>query len=126
MMSRAVKIAIADDHPTFRKCLKSILEREPDFIIIGEAEDGLEAIKIAYTLRPDVFLMDLNMPIMNGYKATEVITSKYPETKVIVLSMHSDDGVRVRALGAGACHFLCKGCNSAGISASIRSAVNPA
>ncbi len=105
---RRILIAIADDHLFFRETLRRLLVIDPELYLVGEAGNGLEAVDVVDTYRPDVILMDINMPIMDGFEATKIITSKYPSTKVIILSFHSDDGFRVRAQESGACHFLSK------------------
>ncbi len=115
-----IRIAIVDDHAVLRNGVACILRNQPDLAVVAEAENGLIAIEMVDRLLPDVVLMDLNMPVMDGYAATKIIKAKHPQVKVIVLSMHNDDGVRARALEAGACHFLSKDCTPAGIVAAIR------
>src|SRR5512138_1021805 len=114
-MASPVRVAVVDDHAVFRQCIRHLIGQAPDLALIAEAENGLAAVEIVDAHRPDVVLMDLNMPIMDGFEATRIITAKYPRTRVVVLSMHSDDGIRVRALESGACHFLSKDCRPAGI-----------
>jgi DNA-binding NarL/FixJ family response regulator len=86
----AVKILIVDDHQIIRQGLKLLLAQEPDFEVVGEAADGHEAVAEAERLTPDVVLMDVNMPAMNGIEATRIIKQQHPAVKVIVLSMFDD------------------------------------
>jgi two-component system response regulator DegU len=120
-MNRTIKVAIVDDHEVFRKCIRVIIEREPDFALVAEADNGLSALEMVNEHRPSVVLMDLNMPVMDGFSATSIIKSRFPQIRVMVLSMHSDEGIRVRAMEAGASHFLSKDCNPSGIVNLIRS-----
>ena len=115
-----IRVGIVDDHVVFRQSLRSILVTYRDLVVIGEADNGLAALEMADEHRPDVILMDLNMPLMDGLQATEIITSKHPRTKVVVLSMHTDDGVRALAREVGASHFLSKDSNLKGIADVIR------
>jgi len=105
---RAVRIAIVDDAPVFRKSLRSALERQPGLEIVAEAEDGRRAIQLAESARPDVILMDLSMPVLNGIDATRVITASHPDIRVIILSMHASENVSDEAAAAGACRCLAK------------------
>ena len=115
-----LRIAIVDDHPVFRDTLHRILKREPDLFVVAVAGDGLAAIEIAGQHHPDVMLVDVRLPKMDGVEATRVIKSKHPQIRVIVLSLFMDDGTRVKALGAGAYHYLSKGSNRNEILAAIR------
>ena len=110
-----IRVAIFDDHAVFRKVLRIILEKQHDLTLVAEADNGLTAVEMVDEHRPDVVLMDINMPVVNGLDATGIITSKYPRTRVVILSMHSDDGVRVRAKEVGASHFLSKDCQPKGL-----------
>jgi DNA-binding NarL/FixJ family response regulator len=101
-----VRIAIVDDVPVFRRSLRSALERQPGLEIVAEADDGRQAIELANRHRPDVILMDLSMPVLNGIDATRVITSSHPTIRVIILSMHASESAD-EAVRAGAC--LCIG-----------------
>lgn len=115
-----VRVAIVDDHAVFRQCIRRLIGQAPDLALVAEAENGIAAVEMVDAHRPDVVLMDLNMPIMDGFEATRIITAKYPRTRVVVLSMHSDDGIRVHAIESGACHFLTKDCRPSGILTVIR------
>ncbi len=102
------RILLADDHGVVRKGLRFLLESEPDLNVVGEAADGHEAVSLAQSLLPDVVVMDIAMPRLNGIDATSQIVHARPETAVIILSMHSDEEYVVRALSAGAKGYLLK------------------
>jgi DNA-binding NarL/FixJ family response regulator len=103
-----IKILIVDDHSVVRQGLRMFLELEPDFIIEGEAIDGVDALQKVAELNPDVILMDLLMPIMGGVRATEIIKRDYPEIEVIVLTSVLEDSTLVNAIRAGAIGYLLK------------------
>lgn len=103
-----IRILLADDHGVVRKGLRYLLESEEDLRVVGEAADGLEAVQLAAELGPDVVIMDLAMPLLNGIEATSQIARQCPGTAVVVLSMHSDESYLTRALGAGARAYLLK------------------
>jgi len=102
------KIAIIDDHQLFREGVKRILEFEKSFQVVAEGDDGNEVLKIVEESRPDVVLMDINMPNVNGIEATKEIVEKFPETKVIILSIHDDENYVTHALQTGASGYLLK------------------
>ncbi len=103
-----IRILIADDHVLFREGMKSLLKNEAGIELIASASDGVEALELAEELHPDIILMDVTMPRMNGIIATEKILSKFPDIKVIVLSMHSDRRFIAETLKAGARGYLLK------------------
>ena len=103
-----VRIVIADDHPVVRTGLQGILASQPDFEVVGEASTGREAIDLAQALRPDVVLMDLRMPEMDGVEAISRIVAEQPEARVLVLTTYDGDADIVRAVGAGATGYLLK------------------
>lgn len=103
-----IRIVLADDHAVMRRGLRALLQGHKDFDVVGEANDGREAVHLAETLKPDVVVMDLTMPNLNGTEASRQITSKHPEIAVIVLTMHSDESYVLRALKAGARGYLLK------------------
>jgi len=104
----AVRILVADDHGVVRKGLRLILERHDGLEVIGEAADGREAVRLAEELSPDIVIMDVGMPRLNGIDATAQILHRNPRAGVIILSMHSDEGYIVRALSAGEKGYLLK------------------
>ena len=103
-----VRILLADDHTILRTGLRLVLEREPDFAVIAEASNGREALEAADRHRPDIVIMDIGMPILNGIEATKRINATHPAIAVIILSVHSDEGYILRALKAGARGYLLK------------------
>jgi DNA-binding NarL/FixJ family response regulator len=105
---RRVRILLADDHTVMRAGLRSLLERHPNFEVVGEAGDGREAVDLAASLAPDVVVMDVAMPKLNGIEAARQIVSQHPPTAAIILSMHSDETYVMRALKAGARGYLLK------------------
>jgi len=107
-MSEAIKILIADDHPVVREGLFAMLSREPDFEVVGEAKDGVEAVSKANELGPDVVLMDLRMPELDGVEAINQIKCAKPETGFIILTTYSDDEYIFRGIEAGARAYLLK------------------
>ncbi len=108
-MSEKIRILIADDHTIFRSGLKLLLSSEPAFEVIAEAEDGAQAIELANELEPDVLLMDIGMPGVNGYEATKQITSSKPDISILVLTMHRSEEYFFKMLDAGASGYVLKG-----------------
>lgn len=104
-----VKILIADDHAILRKGVVSLVEKQPGMQVVGEAEDGMEAVSLARKLCPDVIVMDISMPKLNGIDATAQITRDLP-IKVIILSMHENEMFIERAFRSGASGYLLKEC----------------
>lgn len=102
------KIVIIDDHQLFREGVKRILDFEDSFEVIAEGDDGAEVVELYEKHRPDVILMDINMPRMNGVEATEALLDKYPEAKVIILSIHDDGSYVTHALKTGALGYMLK------------------
>ena len=103
-----VRIVLADDHTIMRNGLRLVLERQSDFAVIGEASSGREAIALADRLTPDVVVMDIAMPLLNGIEATKRIVEDHSRIAVLILSMHSDESYILRALKAGARGYLLK------------------
>ena len=103
-----IRVLIVDDHPVVRKGLSACLSRLKDVMIIGEAADGQEALRRAKELAPDIVLMDIDMPNMNGLTATELLVKENPAAKVLVLSMHSHTDYVIRILQSGARGFVLK------------------
>jgi pilus assembly protein CpaE len=106
---KTIRLLIVDDVPQVRRELRSLLPLLDDIDIVGEAENGQSAIELAAALRPDVILMDVEMPIMDGLTATCMIKQQCPQCHVIVLSIHDDEAVRAQARLAGADDFIDKG-----------------
>ena len=103
-----IRILLADDHTIIRSGLKLLLEQQPDFKVIAEANDGREAVQSVAANHPDVAVLDIGMPHLNGIEATRQIISLEPAVQVVILSMHSDEGYVLRALKAGARAFILK------------------
>ena len=108
--NRPIRIMLADDHQIVRQGLRGLLEAEPDMEIIAEADNGRNVLKLAQELLPDVIIMDLSMPELNGIEATRQILSGAPDVKVIALSMHSDSLFVLNMIKAGALGYLLKDC----------------
>ena len=105
-----IRIVLADDHKVLRDGLKSLLNQQEDLEVIGVADDGQEAVKLARKLQPDVMVLDIGMPNMNGIQATQHIVADLPDTRVLALSMHSDHQFVVKMLQAGASGYMLKDC----------------
>jgi DNA-binding NarL/FixJ family response regulator len=105
-----LKVLLADDHRIMRAGLRSLLEKESDMEVVAEASDGRTAVRLAREVSPDVVIVDITMPDLNGVEATHQILSESPETKVVALSMHSDEQFISGMLKAGASAYLLKDC----------------
>ena len=103
-----IKILLADDHALFREGLRSLLEDQDDIEIVGEAEDGLEAIRLATELQPALILMDINMPVVDGVEATQRILRQNSRIRIVILTMYPQDEYAFEALKAGAKAYLLK------------------
>lgn len=102
------RVLIADDHPLIRSGLRALLAREPAFDVVGEAADGYQALELVERLAPDVAMLDVSMPRLNGIDVARQISEKWPSTRIIIVSIHSDEGYVLRALKAGAKGYLLK------------------
>ncbi|MEN8232717.1 MAG: response regulator transcription factor [Thermodesulfobacteriota bacterium] len=108
----SIRVLIADDHKIMLAGLRSLLEKQTDFEVVGEADNGRKAVQMAQEKKPDVVVMDVSMPDLNGIEATNQIIESLPETRVIALSMHSDKRFVMGMLRAGASGYLLKDCAS--------------
>jgi two-component system, NarL family, response regulator NreC len=105
---RKIRVLLADDHQLMRSGVRLMLERQADLEVVGEASDGREAVALAKSLKPDVVVMDIGMPSLNGIEAAHQMTQEQPELAVMILSMHADESYVLRALRAGARGYLLK------------------
>lgn len=105
---RQIRILLADDHNVIRRGLRALLEKQPEFSVIGEASDGRKAVAIAESQTIDVAVLDIGMPLLNGIEAAQRIVAKNPQTAIVILSMHSDEAYVLRALKSGARGYLLK------------------
>jgi DNA-binding NarL/FixJ family response regulator len=103
------RVLLVDDHTILREGVRALLADEPDIVVVGEAGDGEEAVEKVETLHPDIVLMDMVMPRMNGLEATDHIKRRHPEVKVLILSMYDDDEYVQQVIQAGASGYLLKG-----------------
>ncbi len=118
------KVLLVDDHKVVRQGLKALFANEPDLEIVGEADDGREALALVPELQPDVILMDISMPGLNGIEATRQIIQAYPDVKVIVLSMHANEEYVFQVLRAGASGYVLKQSDSLEVLTAIRAALS--
>ncbi len=117
------KILIVDDHALFRDGLKMLINHEPDLEVAGEADNGRKAIELARSLKPDIILMDVKMPVMDGVEAMRQIMAEMPDTKILALSMYSGDGFVSRMMSAGALGYFMKGDDFQELSGVIRKTI---
>jgi len=115
-----VRIVLADDHTVMRNGLRLLLERQPNLQVIGEASDGRQAVALSESANPDVVIMDIAMPNLNGIEAARQIVNRNPKTAIAILSMHSDESYVIRALKAGARAYLLKDSAEADLLAAVR------
>ncbi|SIT83416.1 response regulator transcription factor [Pontibacter indicus] len=120
MLEEKISLIIAEDHVVLRQGLRALLEKDTDLEIVGEAENGREVLHLLAEKQVDIVLMDVNMPVMDGFEATAEIRKNFPETKVIALSMHSNLPFVQKMLDSGAAGYLPKTANSNELSAAIK------
>jgi two-component system response regulator NreC len=116
-----IRILLADDHTILRDGIRSLIEDEPDMEVVGEAEDGITVVKLADSLRPDVILMDLAMPLLNGLEATRQIRKSQPGAKILILTMHENEEYIRQVLAAGAMGYILKDAAARELLGAIRS-----
>ncbi len=117
-----LSIVLADDHPVVRRGMRTLLESEPDFSVVGEAGDGLETIRQVKRLQPDVLILDLMMPALNGLEVLRIIRQRAPLTRIVILSMHSNNAFVAEALKNGATGYVLKGGSEEDLVRAVRAA----
>ncbi|MFQ5942494.1 MAG: response regulator [Anaerolineales bacterium] len=115
-----ISVLLADDHPVLRSGLKLLLEQSSDIAVVGEADDGLNAVSLADQLKPDIVLLDLTMPGLSGLEALVMIGKVSPDSRVLVLTMHDDESYLRRALRAGAAGYILKKAADAELLSAVR------
>ena len=120
----AIRILLVDDHKIIRDGLRALIGKHPEFELAGEADNGTLAVEMAGELKPDVVIMDLSLPKLNGIEATQRICRDFPEIRVIALSMHSDKRFIVGMLNAGARAYLMKECSFEELHCAIRAVID--
>ena len=120
-LARPVRLLLADDHRMLRESLRRAME-DAGFDVVGEAPDGAEAVRLAVELHPDVILMDVTMPVLDGVEATRQVRDRVPGTQVVILTMHADREVLVDAIRAGAAGYLVKDCSTEEVVDTVRKA----
>jgi len=115
-----ISVLLVDDHKIVREGTRQLLERSADIHVAGEASDGLEAVNLAAEIQPDVIVMDVRMPRLNGIEATRTITTRFPKIKVLILSAYDDDSYVFPLLEAGASGYLLKTSSGAELAEAIR------
>ncbi len=118
--SAGIRLLVVDDHALFRQGLRSLLNMQPDLDVVGEATGGREAISRTDELRPDVVIMDLAMPDLNGMEATRLIKEAHPEVEVLALSVHGTDDYVLRALESGASGYVLKEAEANELASAVR------
>lgn len=121
-MSGPIRVCIAEDHETVRTGLRMVLEAQPDMKIVGDASDGTLAVQRAEALRPDVLLLDISMPGLNGLEVTRAVRASSPDVAIVVLTRHSEEGYVQQLLAAGASGYVLKQSSTAELLQAIRAA----
>lgn len=120
MTSDNIRIVVADDHGTMREGLRLLINSQRDMEVVGEAEDGTEAVQLVCQLLPDVVVMDISMPGLNGLQATKKLKERCPEVRILILTRHSDEGFLKQLLSAGASGYALKLCTGDDLMRAIR------
>ena len=123
MNDRTITVFLADDHTIVRQGLAKLLEAEPHFKVVGEAENGRQAVSMVRALKPEIVIMDISMPVLNGIEATRLIKKSCPRTKVIILSMHTHDRYIDELINLGVSGYLLKDSTGSDIIQAISAAV---
>ena len=118
-----MEIVLAEDHPIVRQGLRALLEAERDFQVVGEAGDGLEAVALVERVKPDVLVLDLMMPGLAGLQVARQVRQRSPQTRIVILSMHADEGYVLEALTAGASAYVLKKSTTGDLVKAIRDAI---
>jgi len=116
-----LRVLLADDHDLFREGLAGLINAEPDLEVVGQAVDGLEALEMALRLRPDILVMDINMPLSDGLEATRLIRLEWPEARILILTVHDEDQHLFEAVKAGAAGYVLKNTSAADFLRALRS-----
>src|SRR6266850_3503966 len=120
----SIRVLLADDHKILREGLRSLLARKRGIEVVAEAGSGMSAVELARQCRPDIVIMDVTMPDLNGFEATRRILAEFPHVKIIALSMHSDKQYLARMFNAGAVGYLRKECASKELAQAIQIVLN--
>jgi len=119
-MYHPIKILIADDHEIYRKGFRALLKNEHEVTIVGEAENGKELVDLAARLQPDIIITDIKMPVMDGIQAAKTIREKYPDIRVMAISMYNEDNLVIDMLEAGARGYLLKNTKKAEVVQAVK------
>ncbi len=115
-----IRLVLADDHTILRDGIRALLEDQPDMLVVGEAEDGRQTVQLTHELRPEIVLMDIGMPLLNGLEATRQIKRDHPDIQVLVLTMHENEEYIREVLAAGASGYVLKQAAASELVAAIR------
>ena len=117
------RILLVDDHDLLRQGLASLIMSQPDLEVVGQAQDGFEALKLVRDLQPDLIVMDINMPVCDGLEATRLIRTEFPQARIVVLTVHDEDENLFHAIEVGACGYILKNTSSADFLRGLRGAL---